>query len=314
MIGAKETFSLREILSSLWNNKWIVLFLCSMWAVVVFLCSFFINPLYEASASIMPPASSSSISKLNMYRAQSSALKPINVMDLYLNFRAFLISAGNKTSVIKKYPNLKINFIVIPPFNTVDISVRGRKPEEAMSALKQLITNARNNTLESVKRNVSIELSSLQTLIKNEKASLKINPDQFLVKRKILEDAYKMASEAKIETPVVNEASKSDFVSANSNYLRGTKALMVELNALRPNSIDYEKLAKIQLLQNEYDNNKNIIVDEKGMAFFQVPKNYPVLQEIYSRKKNFILFSFLFGVLFIMTFVVFKKGPIVKND
>ncbi|HCF1154744.1 TPA: chain-length determining protein, partial [Pseudomonas aeruginosa] len=90
-----------ELIQGLWAQKWLVLSLTFLGAVLAGSYAFLSKPVYEARVAVLPP-SLSDVAGFNIARSRDSGLPPFTVSQVYSVFTRNLQSEGTRRQFFRE--------------------------------------------------------------------------------------------------------------------------------------------------------------------------------------------------------------------
>lgn len=324
------------------KKKWFIVTITGIISVLALVYAFFIaEPVYEASAIIIPP-NIEDIKSFNEGRG-SNGLTLYSPLDVY---REFL-----KTMKLKDIQEIFVKNVylekVAPKYQRLDsikilerfqnnFSIKQHKVEELPNAyiISFKAENARlaQEILESyilyVEENSSTKLllsnkMQIMAIIESLDSSLKAAKDLFLEEQKNqilrLEEALVIAKSIGLTKPAFVEGKgnleTAQYVNRNLLYMQGSLALEAQIKALKERTnieafafTDKQLLTKYQLVYL-----KNLTFTEDAKEVFKLSGSIDIPQNTIAPKKKLILaLAFILGLM-ISVFIVLIKDAIIKR-
>lgn len=337
-----DEIDLFELAETLWKKKWFIVTITGIISVLALVYAFFIaEPVYEASAIIIPP-NIEDIKSFNEGRG-SNGLTLYSPLDVY---REFL-----KTMKLKDIQEIFVKNVylekVAPKYQRLDsikilerfqnnFSIKQHKVEELPNAyiISFKAENARlaQEILESyilyVEENSSTKLllsnkMQIMAIIESLDSSLKAAKDLFLEEQKNqilrLEEALVIAKSIGLTKPAFVEGKgnleTAQYVDRNLLYMQGSLALEAQIKALKERTnieafafTDEQLLTKYQLVYL-----KNLTFTEDAKEVFKLSGSIDIPQNTIAPKKKLILaLAFILGLM-ISVFIVLIKDAIIKR-
>lgn len=338
-----DEIDLFELAETLWEKKWFIVTITGIISVLALVYAFFIaEPVYEASAIIIPP-SIEEIKSFNVGRGSIKELVPYTPLDVYKEFL--------KTMKLKDIQEIFVKNVylekVAPKYQRLDsikilerfqnnFSIKQHKVEELPNAyiISFKAENARlaQEILESyilyVEENSSTKLllsneMQITAVIENLDSSLKAVKDLFLEEQENqiirLEEALVIAKNIGLTKPVFVEGKgnleTAQYVDRNLLYMQGSLALEAQIKALKERTnieafafTDEQLLTKYQLVYL-----KNLTFTEDAKEVFKLSGSIDIPQNTIAPKKKLILALAFISGLMISVFIVLVQDAIIKR-
>ena len=235
----EEVISLRDILETLLNGKWIIIGITSIFAFFGIIYSFFIaNPVYESKATILVSNIEQPIGNLNEYVNNATSTDiVVNVIRSPEVIEKTIIDLNLDRSVSSLLNNLTISTNDANE-SLIELKLHGSDYENLSNIIDQLIVNTRD----TITNRVNTYISSYENLYYE-----KINEEQqqlaeYLIEYNELEKAYGLPLLVLFQ----QNASGAEYV------LEANEALLTELRELdKATQVEYEQ---INALINETNN------------------------------------------------------------
>ena len=332
-----------ELAETLWKKKWFIVTITGIISVLALVYAFFIaEPVYEASAIIIPP-SIEEIKSFNVGRGSIKELVPYTPLDVYKEFlktaklkdiqEAFIKDVylekldpkDKELDTIKLLERFQNNFSIkqhkvdeLP--NAYIISFKANNARLAQEILESYILYIGENS--STKLLLSNEMQ-ITAVIENLDSSLKAVKDLFLEEQENqiirLEEALVIAKNIGLTKPVFVEGKgnleTAQYVDRNLLYMQGSLALEAQIKALKERTnieafafTDEQLLTKYQLVYL-----KNLTFTEDAKEVFKLSGSIDIPQNTIAPKKKLILaVAFILGLM-ISVFIVLIKDAIIKR-
>ena len=337
-----DEIDLFELVETLWKKKWFIVTITGIISVLALVYAFFIaEPVYEASAIIIPP-NIEDIKSFNEGRG-SNGLTLYSPLDVYREFLKTMKLKDVEEDFVKtiyleklgpKYQNLD-SIKLLDRFQN-NFSVKQHKVNELPNAyiLSFKANNARlaQEILESyilyIGENSSTKLllsneMQITAVIENLDSSLKAVKDLFLEEQENqiirLEEALVIAKNIGLTKPVFVEGKgnleTAQYVDRNLLYMQGSLALEAQIKALKERTnieafafTDEQLLTKYQLVYL-----KNLTFTEDAKEVFKLSGSIDIPQNTIAPKKGLILtLAFMLGLM-LSVFIVLVQDAIIKR-
>lgn len=327
-----------ELVQSIWKNK----FLIALAAIVGGLCgggyAFFSSPVYEAKVSFLPP-SLSDIASLSAGRNEMG-LTPFTVDDVYSVFtrnlesddslRKFFesvylpsLSQSERDGVSrgKLYRRFMKEFRVVAPDrlhpDRYSLMAEGKDPSQLARWITVYVDQVASRSLEqateNARREVDVVANNLQQQIASRRTTAKNRRQDRIVQ---LKEALRVAEAVGLSNPPVFSGQTSDQLTAvmegNLMYMRGSKALRAELNALESRVSDDAFIPGLRTLEEKHELYASIRAADLKVGVFRQDGDVLIPDEPIRPKKSLIIFlgvafGGLLGGLFAVVRAVQKR-------
>lgn len=279
-MSEQDYFTVKRLLSILVVRKKLIFYLLFFLWIFVTILSLFIKPVYETSVTLYSPQESI-FSDLNRYRGINTQLRPLVGRDEYINFVNVLLSDENREFVFSRVKGVRLSFNRLPT-GGVQLATRSNDKNASKIFLNMLIKKANSKALLILNTALRKELFSLKKHIQEEK-------NDFLYKQ-IKKQKYIKGSTSKLN------------VSSDS-------ALDINLSSFKPyifrENLDLEqKFSYLKQLDEEFRLTRKLLPIKGDFKFYAESPYEIKIEEIYNKKKNFYIFSYLLGVIFILFFII----------
>jgi chain length determinant protein (polysaccharide antigen chain regulator) len=337
-----DEIDLFELAETLWKKKWFIVTITGIISVLALVYAFFIaEPVYEASAIIIPP-NIEDIKSFNEGRG-SNGLTLYSPLDVYREFLKTMKLKDVEEDFVKtiyleklgpKYQNLD-SIKLLDRFQN-NFSVKQHKVNELPNAyiLSFKANNARlaQEILESyilyIGENSSTKLllsneMQITAVIENLDSSLNAAKDLFLEEQENqihrLEEALVIAKSIGLTKPAFVEGKgnleTAQYVDRNLLYMQGSLALEAQIKALKERTnieafafTDEQLLIKYQLVYL-----KNLTFTEDAKEVFKLSGSIDIPQNTIAPKKGLILtLAFMLGLM-LSVFIVLVQDAIIKR-
>lgn len=312
-----DEIDLFELFQGLWQQKWLIAAITAVASVLALAVAFTTTPIYEASASILPPQQSN-ISNFNLGLAEAG-VNSFDVAGVYTLVKRSALSDELRREVFEKIylPNLdgqdkKLNrqtlwsdfnkkFIVkqSPDKSRPElyiISVQGEDAALAASSVNDIMHMVESKTKAQMQANVEAEVvvklnTAKQTISVMQAAAQKIRENRIVR----LREALQVAEAVGLESPRVTAGKTStdgelaEFVDGNLMYMRGAKAIRAELDVLESRKNDDPFIAELPALLNHIDFLERIIFQPANATVFSIDDIAEVPDQPIKPKKPLIL-------------------------
>lgn len=309
--GSKPRFQsdeidLVELVKGLWIEKWLIVTVTVLITACAALYALRAVPLYETKASVLPPLLSD-IAEYNLGR-EDLGLKLFTVDTIYGMFTRNLASESLRRSFfnevylpsVKEAGNAQPEDQLWRKFNeqlTIttpnkqrpeywEVRVEHSNPQTAAAWANQLIALASSKTEESMQRNVASEIFTQFQVVERQVEALRHTAKQRREDRiASLEEALKIAEGTGLEA--VEVSTWQNFSAPE--YMRGAKAIRVELELLRNRKSDDPFISELRDHQERLEFLKTVDVSPDNVAVFTLDSAAQVPQTPIKPKKTLIM-------------------------
>ena len=274
-----EGIDVHALISTLWRQKIIILCMALLGTVVAGAYAFLSQPVYEAKALVIPPTQVD-IENLNYGRTVKKKLPLLTVKDVYTVFlknlqaeslrREFFnntyLPALNKSVdpqgfLYEKWSkNLLISVVGKDTSDRYSVVIFNGDSEVAAKWVEQYVGRAEELAVQEINRNISSEFEVEARNLYQEISLLREVEDKgredTLAK---LREALVVAEAIGLEKPpIISGNSKSSLSIAGSmdgelTYMRGTKALVAEIENLKTRKSNDPFINKLRDVETEYN-------------------------------------------------------------
>ncbi|KTC81441.1 LPS O-antigen chain length determinant protein WzzB [Legionella brunensis] len=330
-----DEIDLAELLRTLWKRKFLILFITFLCALAGASYIFVRKPIYEAKAYISLP-SLADIAAFNYGRTgEDSRMKPFRPAEIYQIFTDNLLSESIKrkffkvfflsslsevkrnTSQDKLYDSFSKQIAIkelskLPPSKYL-LTVKGTNPAQTVIWAKDYIALVSQKTA-----------SDIMLIIQNQKEAVTEDLEkQIAMKREVaskkrsdrltqLREALTVAQAIGIKEPSISSLNgtitdASTFNEPSMMYLRGSKALEVEIKNLTLRQSDDAFIPDLRTLESDYHFYKTIKIDSEDATVFRLDGAIRVPDLPVSLQASvLILLSIVFGLLLGVSWVTLQ--------
>ncbi|MFA0812615.1 LPS O-antigen chain length determinant protein WzzB [Microbulbifer epialgicus] len=314
-----DEIDLIALVQGLWAQKWLVVLVTVVVTLGAALYAFLSKPVYEARISVLPPAISD-IAGFNLVRSQKTGLEPFLVDDIYAVFTGNLQSedsrrlffrdvylpsldskqrSGSQDALYKAFGEVLRVKVPTKSQPSYIITVEGHDPAQAAEWAKHYLDQVTQKSLADVLNNTQSEAGVRSQQIQQELNALrefaKIRKNDRLAK---LREALIMAEKVGLESPPVISGQiaqqLSAFMDGDLMYMRGTKALRAEIEALEGRTSDDPFIPSLRYLEQQYSFLESAQVSPRNVAVSRPDGVVEIPDEPIKPKKALIL---VLGVL-----------------
>ncbi len=278
-----------ELIQGLWAQKWLVLSLTFLGAVLAGSYAFLSRPVYEARVAVLPP-SLSDVAGFNIARSRDSGLLPFTVSQVYSVFTRNLQSEGTRRQFFREVylPSLEERVGSVDGLYRAfsdDVSVNQptkelperytvvfdrHDPEQAAKWAKQYIDLAAQRSMDEMRGNAQRELEvksrNIQQQIDTLRQVVKERRTDRIVR---LKEALQVAEAVGVEKPPLIGSQIDQQLSAimegSLMYMRGSRALRAEIEALEARTSDDPFIPALRGLQEQL-----ALYESKQLSFDRV--------------------------------------------
>jgi chain length determinant protein (polysaccharide antigen chain regulator) len=319
-----DEIDLFEVCQGLWQQKWLIASTTALASVLAAAVAFTATPVYEASASILPPQQSST-SNFNLGLAEAG-VNSFDVVGVYTLVKRIALSDELRREAFEKLylphfdgQDKKVNRQALwADFNkkfTVNqspdksrpelymLSIQGEDAALTASLVNDVMQMVASKTKAQMQANVDSEVTvklntAKQTISVMQAAAQKSREDRIVR----LREALQVAEAVGLESPRVTAGKTStdgelaEFVDGNLMYMRGAKAIRAELNVLESRKNNDPFIAELPALRNQIDFLERINFQPANAAVFTVD-NIPEapVQPIKPKKSLILVLGILLG-------------------
>jgi len=328
--------SLTDIINILWCRKKIILGITVVAVVIGFFYAFTQQRIYQVETILLPPLYENiqPLNLLNNYNINDNQLSSNTVFESFvgnINSRKFkkiffdkykvleTLSAGSNQILTENDINIVFegfsNAIKVKRGNNISITLDGVDKKRLGPWLDSFVAMADQETINQLKRNLQAEIDSKINSIKIEISSKRsIYKQRREDELRRLEEAYQIANELGIREHLfvpnidgsfnravsaeLNSISKSLSNENNlSVYMKGTKVLQAEINALKNRKSDDFHIKGLRDLQEQLTRLRAITVKKDKLQTVIVDKKASVdVKPIRPNRKLIVMLSLVFGV------------------
>ncbi len=293
--GVAGDIDLVELVRGLWEEKWIVLIFSLLGILFAAIYAFLSTPVYEARIAILPP-SLSDVAGFNQGRTRETGLGPFKVQDVYSVFVRNLQADGtrhrffNETylpSLDEELRSVSRDALYKRFTDQISISLPGKDfpgrylvaieqedPERAASWVRWYIADAAEisiqEMLNNAHREIEVKARDIEQRIQNLRENAKARREDRIVQ---LKEALKVAGALKLEEPPLISGQSSEELSAIMNgslmYMRGSKAIMAEIQTLEARSSDDPFIPALRTLQEQQLLLSSLRVNSERVSVFR---------------------------------------------
>lgn len=282
------------LLMNFWGQKWLILLVTFIVASGAAFYAYTSKPVYQARVTVLPPALSD-IAGFNVARGSKSGLPVFKVDDIYDVFVRNLGSEESRRQFFRDvylptlsevqrsgsqdglYRAFNQMLSVKPPKKNETghtVTVEGGDPARAAEWVKQYLNQVTGQSLTDMLQNTQREVEIKRKQIRQEINTLrdyaKTRRNDRLVK---LKEALAVAEKVGLEKPPVisgsTEQQLSAFMDGDLMYMRGTKALRAEIEALEKRASDDPFIPSLRNLEEQYNYFVELQVSPESVAIFR---------------------------------------------
>lgn len=246
-----DEIDLFELMQTLWGFKWLIAGITALFTAFGAVYALSLSPVYEAQAHLMAPRANE-VFQLNpgvadvgltpaevyervqsnlqsadvrrrFFEHQGGANAPASRIDLNSMNAALSIHTGNTTRVVMELDNPELAAQWV---NELIAYVAATTVDELVAEVNQNIT--------AYLRRIDLQLDSLRALMEAERLS----------RIAVLEEALSIAQSIGLQESMIENAANQ----LNMEYMRGSRALMAEINVLRNRMSDEPFMVALQSL------------------------------------------------------------------
>lgn len=332
-VKPNDEVDLIEVIQGLWLQKWLILSIVLLFALVGGGYSFFSKSVYEAKAFVIPPTQKD-IANFNYGRIKASELAPYSVKNVYDVFLRNLQAESLRWSFFEEYylPSLNeeeragskdglytrfSNDLTIAPAdkNNPDrfsVAIQGKDPVKAVEWVKVYIDRARvlavDEMVDSVNREAEVRARNLTQQIKVLRENGEKTRQDLITQ---LNEALRVAEAIGLDKPPIISGNLSGEVSANMDgeltYMRGSKALIAEIKNLEERKVSDPFIKNLRALQVKQEFYMDLAVSPNDVAVFRIDGPIQTPDKPIKPKKALILaVSIIFGGVIGLFVAIFR--------
>ncbi|WP_419711405.1 LPS O-antigen chain length determinant protein WzzB [Pseudomonas sp. NFX224] len=310
-----DEIDLIEVIQGLWLQKWLILSVVTLFALIGGTYAFLSKPVYEAKAFVIPPTPKD-IADFNYGRTKESGLEPYSVKYVYEFFLRNLQAESLRRNFFEEYylPSLnetersgaqevlydrfsKDLTIALAGKDSADrfsLTMQSNDPSKALEWTKAYIDKARiiavGEMIDNVNREAEVRARDLAQQISALRESGQHVREDLISQ---LREALSIAEAIGLEKPPIISGNLSSEVSANMSgeltYMRGSKALQAEIKNLEERKLDDPFIKNLRSLQVKYAFYKSLSVKPDEVAVFRVDGPIEMPEKPVKPKKALIL-------------------------
>lgn len=301
-----DEIDLVELVKGLWAQKWLIVAVTVLVAACAGAYAFLAKPVYETKASLLPP-NLSDIAEYNLGRSEAQ-LKLFDVTDVYSIFTNNLVSeslrreffqqvylpsleeTGKSAAEDQLWNSFNEQLTVSAPRKQQptywEVKLQHKDPQQAAEWVNRFVAQASARTEKDMQQNVKSEIDmrvqSVMRRIESLRNTAKQRREDRMAK---LEEALEIAKGTGIETVQANNW--QNFSAPE--YMRGAKAIRLELEVLRKRESDDPFITELRSLQESLDFLKGVDVSPDNVAAFTLDNAAQVPETPIKPKKALIL-------------------------
>ncbi|WP_027896943.1 LPS O-antigen chain length determinant protein WzzB [Zestomonas thermotolerans] len=293
-VAANDEIDLIELFHSLWEQKWLILLVTFLVTGAAAAYAFLSKPIYEARVAVLPP-SLSNVAGFNLGRKEVG-LAPFKVQDVYEVFtrnlqadetrRLFfegvylpsLDESERKAPRDRLYESFsKVLSIKAPDKrqpNRYQVVVEHEDPEVAANWVRRYTEDVARRSLEEMienaQREIEVKERDVELRIDTLRDTAKARREDRIIR---LREALTVAEAVGLEkTPVISGQvveQLSAFMDGSLMYMRGSKALKAEIQALESRVSDDPFIPTLRTLQEQQRLFNSLSINPEKVAVFR---------------------------------------------
>lgn len=294
-VAANDEIDLIELFRSLWEQKWLILLVTFLVTGAAAAYAFLSKPIYEARVAVLPP-SLSNVAGFNLGRTKEVGLEPFKVQDVYEVFtrnlqadetrRLFfegvylpsLDESERKAPRDRLYESFsKVLSIKAPDKNQPNryqVVVEHEDPEVAANWVRRYTEDVARRSLEEMienaQREIEVKERDVEQRIDSLRDTAKARREDRIIQ---LREALTVAEAVGLEkTPVISGQvveQLSAFMDGSLMYMRGSKALKAEIQALESRVSDDPFIPTLRTLQEQQRLFNSLSINPEKVAVFR---------------------------------------------
>jgi chain length determinant protein (polysaccharide antigen chain regulator) len=337
---SSSDLNLLELLKDLWQQKWLIVIVVSVFVFVSALYAYLSTPVYEAKFYILPP-SVENIASLNYGRNKKSELAPLTVDNVYKVFIKNLQSEDLRQYFFQRdyFPSLNrpgdaratgalydefskgviIGAVDKEPNGRWSVAIQGGDPEKVTDWVKKYVEyagqRAEAEVVSSVKKEASVLARNTELQIDSLRVSAKKVREDSISR---LREALAVAKASGLENSVVFTGGKSSELAGNMSgefaYMRGSKALEAELKNLEGRQSNDPFIKGLRGLQADYSYYMGVEAGDYKVSTYRQDGMVDQPVSPIKPKKSFIIFLGFVGGMLTGFMIAFTRSFIRKLD
>lgn len=295
-VAANDEIDLIELFHSLWEQKWLILLVTFLVTGAAAAYAFLSKPIYEARVAVLPP-SLSNVAGFNLGRTKEVVgLEPFKVRDVYEVFTRNLQADETRRLFFEGVylPSLdesereaprdrlyesfnKVLSIKAPNKNQPNryqVVVEHEDPEVAADWVRRYTEDVARRSLEemieNVQRGIEVKNRYVEQRIDILRDTAKARREDRIIR---LREALTVAEAVGLEkTPVISGQvveQLSAFMDGSLMYMRGSKALKAEIQALESRVSDDPFIPTLRTLQEQQRLFNSLNINPEKVAVFR---------------------------------------------
>ncbi|CAM3828641.1 Chain length determinant protein [compost metagenome] len=339
-----DDVDLFEVLRGLYAQKWLILFVTTIFIVIAAVYVFFAKPVYEVKLFVIPPTASG-IANFNYGRTEGSGLEPYTVKDVYDVFLRSLQAESLRSDFFEAYylPALAEGrrnkareklyddfsddvFVSQKSKQSPDLyvlTVRNTDPATAVAWARTYAEKAKDvATLELIKNVIdeaAVRARNLRQQINTVRESGQKTRENLIIQ---LKEALRVAEAVGLEKPpIIGGALSAELTASMSGqlvYMRGAQALRAEIHNLEQRKSDDPFLESLRGLQERYAFYKGLDVVPKDVSVYRVDGSIeqpssPVKPRVSLLLALGLLVGFIVGVACALARYFYRKRLVIAG-
>ncbi|KTD06827.1 LPS O-antigen chain length determinant protein WzzB [Legionella jamestowniensis] len=327
VVMPNDEIDLVDLFRTIWKRKWFILFVIVIFGCLGGLYASFKKPIYEAKALLSAP-SLADIALLNdgHSHGDTSLITPFSISEVYQIFTDNLLSEAIKRqffhtiylpSLKKDKQNSSLDKLYNRFLKKVSISevsksampkyllkVENNNPSQAVQWLKEYISLVKKNTLNNLLKIIKQQHLTVAHDLKKQISFVRgIARKKRADRLAQLQEALKMAQTIGVKEPSISSLNgtltdASTLNDPNMMYLRGSKALEVEIQNLSTRKSDDAFIPELRELEANYHFYKTSKIDYENIKTFHLDGAIKMPDmPISLPKSTIVLLSLLLGLL-----------------
>ncbi|KHO65976.1 LPS O-antigen chain length determinant protein WzzB [Pseudomonas flexibilis] len=301
-----DEIDLVELVKGLWAQKWLIVAVTVLVAACAGAYAFLAKPVYETRASLLPP-NLSDIAEYNLGRSEAK-LTLFSVADVYSVFTNNLASeslrreffqqvylpsleeTGKNVAEDQLWNSFNEQLTVSAPRKQQptywEVKLQHKDPQQAAEWVNLFVAKASEKTEQDMQQNVKSEIDiRVQSVMRRIEALRNTAKQRRQDRVAQLEEALDIAEGTGIES--VQVSTWQNFSAPE--YMRGAKAIRLELEVLRKRQSDDPFITELRSLQESLDFLKGVDVSPDNVAAFTLDNAAQVPETPIKPKKALIL-------------------------
>lgn len=278
-LSRDEEINLFEVVVNLWHQKWVIIVLTGVFALLAVAYAFLSTPVYQASARVMPP-SATDVLPFNLGRSQAD-LTALDVESAFALFQRNLTSQSARRWFLEEHylphrreqgdssnrdvlaRQMATVLIVRRPDernnpSVYEVTVNVDHPELAAEWANLFVDRAAARSRQDLEARTDLEIANRRTELRNRINVVRSSTlDQRKDRIARLSEALQVAEAVGFDSPQITrgqtaaEGDLSQIIDGNLLYMRGSRAIRAELDLLEKRENDDPFIIELRAIEQE---------------------------------------------------------------